>query len=253
MAIPEDVFPPFPPVWVPVLAVIIYGVTLRAIQIFMKDRPPFVLKWPLLIHNVILCIMSILLFGGIVYEALMTFIYFGPLDLYCGTGSDEWDLRLLKWGIWFYLSKFYELFDTVFLALRKKELSLLHLFHHILVVTACWIQVNSEMYFGWITGILNAGIHIFMYYYFAMQCLGFSIWWKRYLTSAQIIQFYVDCFTSVPFAFFWAYGYRCRGDIRAWILANIGGVLLILLFMNFYRQTYTRSPSTTPKAGKKSQ
>jgi hypothetical protein len=239
-------YAPFPPWWAPIVAVAIYATTLFSIQRYLRNREGFDLRIPLLIHNIILFLISLVLSIGIAYEAFMTLIYFGPFALYCGSGDDEWDARLLRWGIWFYLSKFYELFDTVFLALRKRPLTLLHVFHHVLVVTACWIQVRSEMYFGWITGLQNALIHVFMYYYFALQCVGQTVWWKRYLTQFQIIQFIVDCVTSFPWMAIYLSGAVCRGDPRAWLLANVGGVLLTLLFLNFYRNTYTsRKPQHT--------
>jgi len=96
------------------------GETLYAITRFMKNRPPFVLKWPLFFHNLFLCIISIILTSGIVYEVLKTWYYKGLRAVYCGTGDDDWDLELLKWGIFFYLSKFYELFDTIFFGTSKE-------------------------------------------------------------------------------------------------------------------------------------
>jgi len=212
----------------------------------MKNRPPFVLKWPLFFHNVFLCIISIILTLGIVYEVFRSWYYKGLRSVYCGTGDDDWDLELLKWGIYFYLSKFYELFDTVFLALRKKHLSVLHLFHHILVATACWIQIRNEMYFGWITGFNNALIHVFMYYYFAVQSVSArDIWWKKYLTQAQILQFVIDCTTSLPWLYFYLNGVPCRGDLRAWFVANTGGILLIILFVNFYIHSYNANKKSS--------
>jgi len=104
------------------------------------------------------------------------------------------------------------------------------------------------MYFGWITAVLNALIHVFMYYYYAMNCLGYTIWWRKYLTTCQILQFVVDCATSYPWLFFYLNGYACRGDPKAWVLANIGGCLLIALFMNFYRANYQQKARLNKKA-----
>jgi len=231
---------PLPPLYVSFLSVGIYGLVLKAIQVYQKDKKPIILKWPFFIHNCLLCVISLILTLGIIFECLNTWINFGFYSLYCGTGTD-WDFRLMDWGILFYYSKFYELLDTVFLALRKKHLSVLHLFHHVIVILGCWPQIQSEMYFGWITGINNAGIHVFMYYYYALQCLKLDVWWKKYLTKAQILQFIIDCTTSLPWFYFYLSGHRCRGDIRAWLFGNVVGFLLIGLFYDFFVQTYSNS------------
>jgi len=228
---------PLPPFYVALIAVGIYGLVLRAIQIFQKDRQPIQLKWLFFLHNCFLFLVSLVLTIGITFECFYTLYRYGFYCMYCGTGAD-WDYRLMDWGILFYYSKFYELFDTVFLALRKKELTVLHLFHHVIVILGCWPQIRAEMYFGWITGINNALIHVFMYYYYAKQCLKQTVWWKKYLTTAQILQFVVDCATSVPWLLIYLSGYQCRGDVRAWIFANVTGIALIVLFSDYFVKTY---------------
>eukprot|EP01103_Thecamoeba_quadrilineata_P002942 TRINITY_DN12785_c0_g1_i1.p1 TRINITY_DN12785_c0_g1~~TRINITY_DN12785_c0_g1_i1.p1 ORF type:complete len:254 (-),score=24.94 TRINITY_DN12785_c0_g1_i1:16-777(-) len=239
--IPDNFFPYNPPILVPLITVVVYGIVLHAIQTYMDKRPPLALRTALVIHNFFLCAISFIMAAGLFYEVCLTYYYYGFYALYCGSGDHEWDLRMMYWGLWFYWSKYYELLDTVFLALRKKPLTLLHVFHHVLVVTMCWVQIQAEMYFGWITGFLNTGIHVFMYYYFAMQILGYNIWWKKYLTKSQIVQFFIDCFTSIPWLLIYLAGWPCRGEISAWLIANFGGVCLIILFMNFYMKTYTPS------------
>jgi len=244
----EYLTPPFPPFYIPVIVVIIYAIVLYTIVKVMKNREGFKLTGLFLLHNVILCLISSVLFLGISFEVFRTWYYHGLHAVYCGSGDDEWDAKMLKWGVWFYLSKFYELFDTIFLAVRKKPLTVLHVFHHILVATACWLEIRAEMYFGWIAGINNTFIHIIMYYYFGSQCVyPREVWWKRYLTLAQILQFIVDSLTSMPWLYFYLTGSACRGDIRAWILANTGGIMLTVLFLNFYRHAYRREQKVTKK------
>jgi len=240
----EQHFPPFPPFYIPVIVVIIYGITLYSIVQFMKKREGFKLKWLFFLHNCVLCLISVVCFSGILFEVMRTWYYHGIYAVYCGTGDDEWDIKLLKWAIWFYLSKFYELFDTLFLAIRKRPLTFLHVFHHVFVATACWLEIRMEMYMGWITGVNNALIHVIMYYYFAIQCVAPSdIWWKKYITTAQILQFVVDIITSMPWILIYLSGNQCRGDVKGWLLANVGGTMLMLLFVRFYMHAYRQKPS----------
>jgi len=234
---PQDFLPAS---WVPIVSVIIYAIFLKVTQLYLKNRPAFVLKWPLFIHNMVLFVISVILTVGFLYEAVVTWSRYGLYETYCGTGNDFWDARMMLWGLVFYYSKFYELIDTVFLAVRKRELSLLHVFHHILLILAGYLQVLYEMYFGWITACINAFVHIFMYYYFAMQCLDRRIWWKEWLTTLQIIQFFVDSASSLPFLYFYFTGAPCRGHLGAWLIANLGALSLIFLFVDFYKKTYKR-------------
>jgi hypothetical protein len=47
--------------------------------------------------------------------------------------------RLYYWAYIFYISKYYEFADTIFLALKKKPLEFLHCYHHAIVPTGCWL------------------------------------------------------------------------------------------------------------------
>ena len=232
--------------------VVIYFVVIGVLRFFMKDRPPMEVNVLLAIHNFILCAFSFICFFGQFYEAFLIYKNFGVYAMYCGSFDDDWDLRMAQWGIAFYLSKYYELFDTVFLVVRKKPMTLLHLFHHSIVVPISWMAVYSRIYMGWITAFNNTGVHIIMYFYFAIYALGYRPWWKKYLTSLQIFQFVVDMSSSIPFIVIYYLGYPCRGELYAWIIANLTGVALLLLFMNFYSTTYRPPTKPGQKATKSS-
>merc|ERR1711879_304519 len=102
------------------------------------------------------------------------------------------DLRMAQYGIAFYWSKYYELFDTV-----------------------SWMAVYSRIYMGWFTSFNNTGVHVIMYYYFAVYALGMRPTWKKYLTSLQILQFVADMSSSLPFIIFFFMGIPCRGELYA--------------------------------------
>jgi len=100
---------------------------------------------------------------------------------------------------------------------------------------------------GWVTACNNTGVHVVMYFYFAIYALGYRPWWKKYLTSLQILQFVIDMSSSIPFIVIYMMGMPCRGELYAWILANLTGVALLLLFLNFYRTTYRPPQKPTKK------
>ena len=108
-----------------------------------------------------------------------------------------------------YLTKYLELSDTVLLCLRGKPLPFLHVYHHAATLVLTWTQLVAKSGVQWIPIVLNLMVHVPMYYYYAVSrpaaspsrlltsgaqvaTLGFSPWWKKYLTSAQIVQFCID-------------------------------------------------------------
>ena len=85
------------------------------------------------------------------------------------------------WMYIFYVSKIYELLDTVLATLRGKPLTVLHVFHHaVMPFTArSWLERKFET--CWIGAVLNATIHVFMYYFFARKTVqrSWDPWWKK--------------------------------------------------------------------------
>lgn len=40
--------------------------------------------------------------------------------------------------------------------------------------------------------LLNTGVHILMYWYYASKTVGVEPWWKKHLTQIQITQFGIN-------------------------------------------------------------
>lgn len=157
-----------------------------------------------------------------------------------------------------YYIKYLELLDTVFLALKKKPLAFLHVFHHSATALLCYTQLNGQTSVSWVPITLNLTVHVIMYYYYFATAGGRRIWWKKYLTTLQITQFIIDLF-AVYFASYAYYASNyakhilptpgsCAGSEGA---AAFGCALLtsyLLLFINFYIQTYKKGGSRKSKS-----
>lgn len=93
----------------------------------------------------------------------------------------------------FYVSKFYEVVDTLIILARGKRSSTLQTFHHAGVIIIGWTGLRYESPMAPPGAILNAAVHTLMYFYFTLQTLGISVSkrFKRALTSIQIAQFIV--------------------------------------------------------------
>jgi fatty acid elongase 3 len=98
---------------------------------------------------------------------------------------------LFFWCYIFYLSKYYDFFDTLLLVLRKKELGFLHMYHHASLPLLCVLTMNNWRLPVWTGAIINSGVHVVMYYYFGLRMAypDRKIWWRKYVTVMQIAQF----------------------------------------------------------------
>ncbi|KAF7791865.1 hypothetical protein EIP86_002889 [Pleurotus ostreatoroseus] len=217
MSTPLEVFP----------ALVAYLVIIFSVRAFMKDRPAFKLQYLFQLHNIILSSGSLLLMTLILEEVIpMVWNH----DVFWGMCStDMWTSHLEFYYMVNYYFKYLELLDTVFLALKKKPLAFLHVFHHSATALLCYTQLND--------------------YYYCATAGGAKIWWKKYLTTMQITQFVIDLFV----VYFATYNYYAAnyfpwlpnlGTCAGTEVAAVFGCVLLTsylgLFINFYIQTYKK-------------
>ncbi|XP_050342335.1 elongation of very long chain fatty acids protein AAEL008004-like [Nymphalis io] len=150
---------------------------------YMKNRKPYQLKNVIKIYNIF------------------------HFNFYCqGVGdlNSPSTLRIAK-VIWvYYIVKIIDLMDTVFFVLRKsnRQITSLHMHHHTLMPAVSWaalIFIPGGQ--GVLVGYINALVHAVMYTYYLLAGLGDEykkyLWWKKYLTILQLIQFAVIVAHSV--------------------------------------------------------
>jgi len=222
---------------IPFLVVVLYLMTLVGLERWMRFRKKFELGYLLFIHNLFMSGSSLVISFGVIHRIVNIVIEFGIFPVYCGV-NEEIDDLLFFWMKMFYIMKYLELFDTVFLILKKRKVIFLHWYHHCNVVLVVWLAIRDQIVMGFITCLTNSIVHVFMYYYYALKTRGISIWWRRYLTQMQIFQFVIDVSTSLFYAYFYWTDVSCRGSIRSWLFANFVGSSLFFLFLRFYFQQY---------------
>ncbi|KAG5314220.1 ELVL1 protein, partial [Acromyrmex insinuator] len=206
----------------------------------MENRKPFDLRKVMIWYNLFQVIFSTWLFN----ESLVTG-WGGQYSFRCQPvdySNDPIALRMAQGCWWYYISKFIELTDTIFFVLRKKNdhISTLHVIHHGCMPISVWFGVKftpggHSTFFGF----LNTFVHIIMYSYYLLAALGPQIqpylWWKKYLTTLQMIQFvivmihafqllFIDC--NYPKAFVW--------------LIGMHAIIFYSLFRNFYNEAYKK-------------
>jgi hypothetical protein len=73
-----------------------------------------------------------------------------------------WNEGLAFWGWWFYLSKFYEVFDTLIILAKGKRSSTLQTYHHFGAMLSMWAGMRYMSPPIWMFCFLNSFIHALM-------------------------------------------------------------------------------------------
>lgn len=210
---------------------------------FMANRKPFQLNTTMIFYNFFMVAYN----AYIVYEFLMSgwgTTYTWRCDL-CDPSSSPQALRMVRAAWLFYFSKYVELLDTMFFVLRKKhsQVTFLHIFHHSVMPWTWWwgITLTPVGGMGSFHALVNACVHVIMYSYYGLAAAGprFQkyLWWKKYMTAIQLIQFVL---VSVHISQYY-FMEKCDYQVPLFIhLIWIYGMFFFILFSNFWIQAYIR-------------
>lgn len=218
----------------------------------MKDREPMQLKKTIQVYNVFQIVLS----AYMVYEASVA----GWLNGYSWVCQDvdrspEYNsagMRMARICWLYFVSKFVEFMDTFFFLARKKfaHVSALQVIHHGLMPFFSWTLVRwlpgGQESFG---GALNSVVHVVMYTYYFLASLGPQmqryLWWKRYLTTFQMVQFVVVFSKSMLVILGVA---ECGYPWQFSCVAAGLTALFFVLFSHFYVKEYLQKSSKKLKA-----
>ncbi|EST04868.1 GNS1/SUR4 membrane protein [Kalmanozyma brasiliensis GHG001] len=98
--------------------------------------------------------------------------------------------HLGKYAYIFYISKYYEVVDSIILLLKGKRVSNLQSYHHAGAIICMWVAYRYQSQPVWVFCVFNSFVHTWMYtYYFcAAMRWPFPRAVKRNLTTMQIAQ-----------------------------------------------------------------
>lgn len=219
---------------------------------FMKHRKPFDGIKPLIaLYNLSMVLCSVWFASAVLSRTYLN----GGYSLICQgidfDARDENTMAVLSLLWWYTMVRIGDFIDTFFFVLRKKDshVSFLHVVHHVLVVFNCWygLTYGTDGQSA-LAIIVNASVHAIMYSYYFLSLLGPAIqkylWWKRYLTQVQLVQFVV-LFLHACIPFVRNCGYpRVNACVILWQY-----ILFFGLFMRFYLDTYKSKTSLTITKG----
>lgn len=217
-----------------------YFLLLRVLQSWMKNQKALELRTLVTIHSAFLTVISGILLAGFAVLLFEKAFLYTPWEMLCSEAFHD-DGRLQTLYYWNYLVKWYELLDTVILVLRKKEVIFLHEYHHAATLFLCWIQQDQHSTVQWVPISINLLVHVVMYYYYTLASLKIHVWWKKYLTQLQIVQFVIDIGACVyasshepvvgPLGLGWLKRPHCNGTLTGatWGVGIICSYLILFI------------------------
>ncbi|XP_077561140.1 very long chain fatty acid elongase AAEL008004-like [Haemaphysalis longicornis] len=223
------------------LALYVYGVKVAGPRA-MKDRQPFNIRWLVLGYNLFMVLNCAFFLVEFVRLAFIENGYSLLLQEVDSTMRPA-TLRLVSLSWWYYMFRIFEFTETFFFVLRKKfgQVSGLHVFHHCIIAWNMWICVTYGVQAQTIfVTCMNTLVHLVMYSYYFLSALGPRaqpfLWWKRYLTQVQLVQFVVlMVHNSLPLFF-------AGNFVRAFSTILVAeGIIFFTWFSAFYLETYRRA------------
>lgn len=208
----------------------------------MQNVRPFELQWPIRCYNLLMVASNLYAFYHGARILRMGYKCFG-CEVINHRDYSAQAIELLHYGWLFFLSRLFEWLDTIFFVLRKKkqQVTKLHVFHHSFVPILCWIYLKYHPgYTVAFFPLVNTFVHTIMYTYYLLATFGPKIapylWWKKYLTSLQIVQFVLILIqlATIPLSS----DEKCQYPRAFLYVAFAGAILFLWLFYTYYVDTY---------------
>lgn len=210
----------------------------------MSKRAAFNLRPYLLVYNFSMSFANLIFFYNSLVDSnlglkILDFKRPGTTDTSPGV------MWLISMRYAYVISKYLDLFDTVAFVLTKKNshLTFLHLYHHssVALLASLCLGLFPACHPLFIFIVCNSFCHTLMYSYYGLSLLGPGVrrflWWKRYLTQLQIIQF------LVYIVYFTIFLFRQEGYPNFLLAVGYSQApLFTYLFVQFYRRAYLTKP-----------
>ncbi|KAG5666252.1 hypothetical protein PVAND_017633 [Polypedilum vanderplanki] len=215
----------------------------------MKKRKPFELKLVKSVYNIFQIVINGYygLYG--LYYVFLTHNY----NYSCPSlaiGNDEYAQTIAHLGHIYFLSKLWDLFDTIFIILKKndRQLSFLHCYHHMFMAFATYFIMKFYIDTSFcLVAVINALIHSCMYFYYFLTTQNSevkkSITWKKHITHIQMLQFTVLSIHFLRPVF----NTECNRP-KVWdIFMSLQILFILYMFIQFYIKTYLVKKNSNKK------
>lgn len=146
-------------------------------------------------------------------------------------------------GLWlmlFVYAKYAELFDTLFLILRRRHVTFLHWYHHATVLLYCWRLYGDRPAVGIWFAAMNYLVHSVMYFYYFLTAVGFRPKWGIVVTILQLMQMVAGMALCITVGYYKFY----RPEVKTHVTEGTFyyGIVIYLsyfaLFLSFFWKRY---------------
>ncbi|KAJ3364633.1 hypothetical protein HDU91_002472 [Kappamyces sp. JEL0680] len=217
---------PFTSVPFVIATVVGYLALLVVLSAFMKNAAPLKLTGIFYVHNALLCIASLVMLCLIAPIAISDWLDHGLFHAICSLEMST--NNHLNWLYYLnYLTKVY---------------------HHSATFVLTWTQLMGRTSVQWVPITFNLFVHVIMYYYYAEASRGKRFWWKKHLTTLQIIQFIVDL-GFIYVSMYYALQTPKACQVESWA-GYLGTALIssyLVLFIQFFKKTYAKTKSASSR------
>ena len=160
------------------------------------------------------------------------------------SAQQQFEYWYINFGWWYWMTKFLDLFDSIFFLLRNKHrthLTFLHLYHHSVVPIFgyLFLKLNPLLPMVALFGLVNGLVHCIMYSYYAITLFADNSirrrlwWWKRSITQLQLGQFIIYIFYGLLLVF------KQQDYPPFWFVLGLSQPFVFFkLFYDFYSQAY---------------
>ena len=201
-------------------------------------------------HNLVLCVGSLVMMVGTLREVVLralreppdSGVFGGATFLFCEPPSTRPNGALWFWSYVYYLSKYYELLDTVLQLLKGRPPPhfFLHVYHHAVVLFMAWSWLEYTQTLQFIGLLFNTSVHVVMYYYYFRSVLKLPTPWKAFVTQFQIVQFGTSLLCYLVTLALLARGANCAGT-RVLVFNLVFNVTLLYQFVGVLGKNAARA------------
>lgn len=227
--------------WIGVCASLAYVLLVFIGKRWMRDKPAYSLRKPLVMWNTGLVVFSLLGCLSLCPHVINSVMDGGFLHGVCndelfGSGAPH----VALWSFLFLVSKSVELFDTMFVILRKTQLNFLHWYHHATVcVYAAYYASYTPPLSLWFAS-MNYSVHSIMYSYYALKAARVRVprVVAKAITTLQLVQFIIGLVAAATAYVQKISGVKCDatyGFLHAGLAIYLS---YFVLFLNFFCQRY---------------
>ncbi|KAF7413409.1 hypothetical protein HZH68_001898 [Vespula germanica] len=228
------------PLWVIGIIGIYLHFVYKSGSAFMKKKKPYKLNKILQLYNIMQIILNgylLVILLGLIWK--YKFVC-EPVDY----SNNQFALQVTAIVWFYYMLKIFDLLDTIFFILRKKQnqITFLHVYHHAGMIIVTWVGIRYlPGGHGVFLGLINTFVHIIMYTHYLWTSLNLGkAWWKKYITQLQIFQFII-----IFLQFLSAILTKDCGYPKVLLLLFIPhNIFMIVLFTDFYYKSYIQKKSS---------